>query len=75
MERVGRSSNDNDRESRIRNSGIHADMQVYKSTINRPASLAGQPVSSSFTLLDGQNDTGVHDEDEIFEDAEQPKKN
>ena len=31
MERHGRGGNDNDRENRIRNSGITNDMQVYKS--------------------------------------------
>jgi len=41
MERMGRAGADNDREGRIRNSGIERDMQVYRNSISRPSSVAG----------------------------------
>ena len=47
MERHGR-KDDTDRESRIRNSGITNDMQVYVDVDMRPAQLSGAAVSSSF---------------------------
>ena len=56
MERHGRGPNDNDRENRIRNSGIQNDMQVYRSN-SRVATIAGQPIASSFSMLNEDDET------------------
>jgi len=57
MERHGRVGNDTDRENRIRNSGIVEDMQIYRTQQTRVASLAGQPVSSSFSLIHEEHES------------------
>lgn len=46
IERHGKVGNDNDRESRIRNSGIQADMQVYRNSISRPSSVIVQAATN-----------------------------
>ena len=64
MERHGRAANETDRESRIRNSGIIADMQVYLNAEMKAARLhGGAAVSSSFQLMQ-QNDVSTADLDE-----------
>lgn len=50
MERMGKVNLDDDRDARIRNSGIVDDIQVYRSSIIRVANFAGHHIASSFQM-------------------------
>ena len=56
MERFGRVGNENDRDTRIMNSGIRDDLQIYRQSVTRVGSFINNNTTVEQVDVDQKND-------------------